>query len=77
MNKPISKTQAAILSSRSVYWMNVKSVSDGMAKTERAIKPSKNKKLGKVVKVGRLQGARIFTLTLEERATCPTTCAHW
>jgi hypothetical protein len=77
MNKPISKTQAAIISSRSVYWMNVKSVSDGMAKTERAIKPSKNKKLGKVVKVGRLKGARIFTLTLEERATCPTTCAHW
>ena len=77
MNKPITKTEAAILSSRSVYWMNVKSVSDGMAKTERAIKASTNAKLGKVVKVGRLQGARIFTLTLEERATCDNSCAHW
>jgi hypothetical protein len=77
MNKPVTKTQAAILSSRSVYWMNVKSVSDGMAKTERAIKASTNAKLGKVVKVGRLKGARIFTLTLEERATCDNSCAHW
>ena len=77
MNKPVTKTQAAILSSRSVYWMNVKSVSDGMAKTERAIKASTNAKLGKVVNVGRLKGARIFTLTLEERATCDNSCAHW
>tara|TARA_R110002167_G_scaffold37359_1_gene117122 strand:+ start:1204 stop:1947 length:744 start_codon:yes stop_codon:yes gene_type:complete len=77
MNKPITKTEAAILSSRSVYWMNVKSVSDGMAKTERAIKASTNAKLGKVVNVGRLKGARIFTLTLEERATCDNSCAHW
>ncbi|MBL3569922.1 hypothetical protein BV509_01045 [Rhodovulum sulfidophilum] len=36
-----------------------------------------NAKIGGDVLVGRLRGARIFTLTLEERATCPRSCAHW
>lgn len=31
---------------------------------------------GKVVK-GRWKGFPVYTLTLEERATCPTSCAHW
>jgi hypothetical protein len=35
-----------------------------------------NAKIGGDVLVGRLKGARIFTLTLEERATCPRSCAH-
>jgi ribosomal protein S27AE len=34
-------------------------------------------KLGGVVLVGALKGARIVTLSLEERATCPTTCQLW
>ncbi|MFP4045431.1 MAG: hypothetical protein ACLFTP_12860 [Rhodosalinus sp.] len=34
-------------------------------------------KIGGDVLVGHLKGARILTLTLEERATCPTSCAHW
>ncbi|QBF32161.1 hypothetical protein [Thalassococcus sp. S3] len=38
---------------------------------------SHNSKIGGDVLVGRLKGARIFTLTLEERATCPSSCAHW
>lgn len=36
-----------------------------------------NAKIGGDVLVGRLKGAYIATLTLEERATCPTTCAMW
>lgn len=36
-----------------------------------------NKKLGKSVVKGRLAGAPIFSLTLEERATCPRSCRHW
>lgn len=36
-----------------------------------------NSKIGGDVLVGRLKGARIFTLTLEERATCPRSCRHW
>ena len=36
-----------------------------------------NSKIGGDVLVGWLKGARIVTLTLEERATCPTSCALW
>jgi hypothetical protein len=36
-----------------------------------------NAKIGGDVLVGWLRGARIFTLTLEERATCPRSCEHW
>lgn len=34
-------------------------------------------KIGGVVRKGKWKGMPIFTLTLEERATCPTTCSHW
>lgn len=36
-----------------------------------------NAKIGGDVLVGRLRGARILTLTLEERATCPASCPLW
>jgi len=36
-----------------------------------------NSKIGGDVLVGRLRGAPIFTLTLEERATCPRACPLW
>lgn len=35
------------------------------------------RKIGGDVLVGRLKGARILCLTLEERATCPRSCLHW
>lgn len=34
-------------------------------------------KIGGDVLIGHLRGAKIFTLTLEERATCPRSCGHW
>lgn len=34
-------------------------------------------KIGKRITKGRWAGFEIYTLTLEERATCPTTCKHW
>ena len=71
----LTKTQRA---GQSVYHdLRAKSVADGMAKTERAIKASTNVKLGKRVTKGPLKGFPIFTLTLEERATCPRSCVHW
>lgn len=36
-----------------------------------------NAKIGRDVRKGPLRGYWIFTLTLEERATCPRTCHHW
>jgi hypothetical protein len=74
----ITPTQRAILASKSVHHrLRVKSVADGMAKSERAIKASTNQKLGKKVTKGKWAGFRMFTLTLEERATCPPSCLHW
>lgn len=34
-------------------------------------------KIGDRVAKGKWKGFPIFTLTLEERATCPTSCRHW
>lgn len=34
-------------------------------------------KIGGVVLKGRWKGMPLYTLTLEERATCPTSCGHW
>ncbi len=34
-------------------------------------------KIGKVITKGRWKGMPIFTLTLEERATCPSSCELW
>lgn len=36
-----------------------------------------NRKIGSHVAKGKWSGYPIFTLTLEERATCPRTCVHW
>lgn len=36
-----------------------------------------NIKLGRDVRKGKFRGYRIYSLSLEERATCPATCLHW
>lgn len=36
-----------------------------------------NVKIGRDVRKGKLKGYWIYTLSLEERATCPSKCAHW
>lgn len=36
-----------------------------------------SKKIGPRITKGPAKGFPIFTLTLEERATCPTSCNHW
>lgn len=36
-----------------------------------------NVKIGRDVRKGPLRGYWIYTLTLEERATCPSSCLHW
>ena len=74
----MTKTQMAVIAGRSVYHdLRAKSVSDGMAASERVVKKSTNTKLGKRVTKGKLTGFPIFTVTLEERATCPRSCIHW
>lgn len=36
-----------------------------------------SKKIGGMITKGPARGFPIYTLTLEERATCPTSCRHW
>lgn len=36
-----------------------------------------NVKIGRDVRKGKLRGYWIYTLSLEERATCPRSCQHW
>ena len=46
--------------------------------TENVLKPgSNNKKLGYKITKGRWKGKYLYSLTLEERATCPRYCHHW
>jgi hypothetical protein len=48
------------------------------SKLVRVLKSGVNsRKIGREVAKGRLAGAPIFTLTLEERATCPRSCLEW
>lgn len=46
--------------------------------TERLLKSGEHqRKIGSHVVKGKWSGMPIFTLTLEERATCPRLCQHW
>jgi hypothetical protein len=61
-------------------------IQEGRTKFSKAVQaPTKdilvsgynNIKIGKVVRVGPLAGYWIYTLSLEERKTCPSSCQHW
>jgi len=60
-----------------IYQKSIKDVRDY---PHDLLKKPTSKKLGaagtKVLK-GSLKGAQVFTLTLTERETCPTSCGHW
>jgi|14BtaG_2_1085337.scaffolds.fasta_scaffold03693_11 hypothetical protein len=76
--KSLSKTEIAIANAKTVFGNRVKQANrDTMGKTELLIKRSTNVKLGKKITKGKFAGFPIYTLTLEERATCPRSCAHW
>lgn len=75
-NKSGSATQSAIEQGTTVYRKSVKSAAS-LGKTERVVKRSTNAKIGNLVTRGAWAGMPIFTLTLEERATCTRACIHW
>lgn len=74
--KALSATELAVMEGTTVYRKSVKGV-EAMGKTERPIKRSTNAKLGKLVTAKVWGGMPVYTLTLEERATCSRACAHW
>ena len=70
----LSKNSPAAMGHNSMYARNV---FDPETYKFKIVKPSTNDKLGKKVTRGKLQGAKIYTVTLEERATCTSDCEHW
>lgn len=72
----LTKTEIAIDNGRSMYQKNVFST---YTHKGAVVKPSGNTKLGRgaIVQKGRHEGKKIYTVTLEERKTCPSSCFHW
>lgn len=69
----LSPGHAAIAEARTIFPTTVNDVDNPRVK--RLLKSGHNsRKIGKVVTKGKLKGFPIYTLTLEERATCPRTC---
>lgn len=65
---------AAVLDGRTRYPSKVKDPDEA----DRLLKSGhNNQKIGKQVLKGPWKGMPIFTLTLEERATCPRSCLQW
>jgi len=72
MTQRKSATIVSRKSARTVYPKSVKLASTNM------LKPGKNNaKLGDVVTSKMWQGSKMYSLTLEERVTCPITCDQW
>ena len=67
----------ALAEARTVFFYKVKQVEE----MKRVLQPAaQNSKIGKGfthIAKGKWRGIPIYTLTLEERATCPRDCARW
>ena len=72
--KTLDPWHASALDGHSLYRARVVPA----AAPDRLLKSGHNsRKIGARVTKGRWAGMPIYTLTLEERATCPSSCAHW
>lgn len=80
--KPVRKHQPripglelpAVQEGRTFFGKSVKRV-DQM--TNLLVSGHSNVKIGRDVRIGKFIGYRLYTLSLEERATCPRSCFHW
>ena len=68
----MNATEAAVQNGHTKYRKSIK------IPTKNVLKPgNNNKKLGYKITKGRWKGKYLYSLTLEERATCPRYCHHW
>jgi hypothetical protein len=72
--RPLGADHPAVVGARSQFVSRVFNAADV---PRLLISGVNSKKLGKRVSKGKWSGLEVFTLTLEERATCPRTCAQW
>ena len=70
----MNKTALAIKNGRTVYTNNV---FNNDTYKYNLLKLSSNKKLGKFIVKGRHINKPLYSLSLEERKTCPKSCFHW
>lgn len=70
------KNHPALTEGRTIFKNRVAEPGSNV-KRRLLVSGANNRKIGAKVRVGRWAGFPIFTLTLEERATCPSTCHHW
>jgi hypothetical protein len=70
----MTKTEQAIRENRTVYTKNVLNAME--VKTSILKSGEQNRKLGGFVTIGKWRGMPLYSLTLEERATCPLSCIH-
>jgi hypothetical protein len=67
----------AVMKGRSIYASTVRTPARD-ADAQRVLKPAANvRKIGGLILKGHWRGFPIYTLSLEERATCPRSCRHW
>lgn len=69
-----SLAHPAVVEGRTYFRKSVKRPSE---MTNLLVSGHNNVKIGRDCRVGKLAGYWIYTLSLEERATCPRSCHHW
>lgn len=72
--KPHGRENAAAREGRSYFRKSVKAPRDTK---NLLVSGYSNIKIGRDARIGKLKGYWIYTLSLEERATCPRSCSHW
>lgn len=72
--RPLAESHAAVADGRTLFRS---SVVRAEASPRLLVSGHNNPKIGRRVEKGRWAGMPVYTLTLEERATCARTCHHW
>lgn len=71
---PKLKNRAAVIESRTVFRKSVKRVGE----VKNLLSSGHNNvKIGRDIRIGPFIGYWIYTLSLQERATCPASCHYW
>lgn len=68
----LEDTNPSVMDGRTIFPSRVKDKQDSILKSAEH-----QRKIGSHVTKGKWKGMPIYTLTLEERATCPRSCFHW
>lgn len=71
---PLSKEHGAIIASRTLFPSTVVDPADS---PRLLVSGQNSRKIGDRVSKGPWKGFPVYTLTLEERASCPESCARW